>query len=304
MGVLNKLFKRKESLSEELVQPKEKSETELFQEKAGESAKSIVKAIDELLGELGDKNAYPNLGEEGLSHVAERLERIQTALNGSHSDYDVSELDANILALVGNLGGQMKNADEAKWKPILDTLGSAIRSRIVSEQKIRMASLDIAECMINQTNETWTAELSILEDKVETVKDELLKADYSMQLMAVKRNLLVNKKRLEEIANSRLQLETMSSSPSPEILKTIDQQLAAVMTDLPASIKTLSMNIEALRQKEIGEKNRLDEMTQIVDAFEDATTDEMKKQLEESFGEKKEVNQVSLNIDKEVITEA
>ena len=289
MAFLDRLFKRNQGAENRNTADKNsdassaepsvsgKTDTEVLRTRAEESGRKIIEAIDTLLYTMKDKRKFPKLSSEDTEELAEQFQRMERVLDGMHCDYDVADLDFNILSLVGSLEGQMRDSDASEWKPVLQTLAAAIKDRITSELKVRAAALDVAECLIRLTNSASEKTQTMLEEACKDTADELIRISYEKQILAIKENRAVNKQRLETIQHSRFQLNDKASAASPEALKTIDEQLFAISQELPEALKILDLNTDFVKKHAVTFKTVTSEIDDVISKYEDTTGNILKQ---------------------------
>lgn len=248
----------------------EDSTIERNRERAAASGREIISAVDALLFSMRSAHRFPSLTEEDVASLAERFGNLQKFIGGTHCDNDVSELDANILAFVQCLEGQMADAPREGWDELLKRLNGAVKARIASEFEIRAAALDMAEALLINTNAAWEKQVAQLEEAVKGTSDMVQQMRLQEQAFGTRKNILVNRQRLEEIAALRLQLQESRIGPSPEAIRQIEAQLSEIRTATPEFLRIAQENEEALRKKTIENKVMVEQMKEMNQKLQDA----------------------------------
>ena len=252
------------------VEKQELSPTEKFREASVASGREIVNAIDALLFSMRSAKKYPQLSEENIADLTERFNNIQKVLSGTHSDFDVSELDGKILSLVKGLESQIAEDPMESWDKTLSRLNGAVMARIKSEYEIRLAALDMAELFLEHTNAAWQRQIAALEATKKETSNEVEQLKQDEMIIGTRKNLLVNVQRLEEIRSLRLQLQTDRVSPSEGVVRDIEKLLASIRTATPEFMKIAQLNAEAIRQKTIDTKVVVEKMQEVNQQLQDA----------------------------------
>lgn len=264
-------FKNKErEPAPESTQSPEKTVLEQNRDKSVASAREICTAIDALLFSMRSAKKYPQLTEENIADLTERFSNIEKVLSATHCDGDVSELDAKILSLVEKLESQIAESPMEEWDRTVSRLNAAVLARIKSEYEVRLAALDMAELYLEHTNGVWLKQIESLQAIHDEITDEVERLKQEEMIIGTRKNLAMNKQRLEQIRNDRILLENNRVSPSEGTLKDIDELLSKLRTEEPSFVRIAQVNAEAIRRSTIETKVAIQNMHDVNQKLQDA----------------------------------
>ena len=236
--------------TEPVLKPTEAQE----KEEKEDSGQKIIGAVEELLARMQSRQFKSELSPDEKISIETDFQNIQKVIAGCQCEYDVTSLDENILQLVRMMEGQLEESAYGEWKDVLSVIKDAVRARINGEFEIAMASLDIVEKTLELTNESIDRKIKESKNLLKESSDEMIRGEYNVRISLLEKDKLINKHRIEQIRQRKVQLKDKRSILTKGELEKIDLELDKIRNDIPDLIELLAYDIEAMRNKTIQTK--------------------------------------------------